>query len=192
MTPRFTVNFRRETYLREVRRTRRRLVALGAWVAYFGVLGLLIGLYALNGASLTHRIDQVERQAAHFRRVPGAPASLSLSEAELGQIERCLANPAQWRDRLVRLATILPPNARLTWVAVNPQNMSNAAEQNRLVIAGELRPAKGQDRMQGVMKIVSALHDDSVFAAGYRNIKLTSTRAAEGSGANAEFVIECR
>jgi hypothetical protein len=73
---------------------------------------------------------------------------------------------------------------------VNPQNQSDATSQNSLVISGALKGTRTGDRIQGVMKIVSSLSADSVFRAGYKNIKLASTRVAEDGGV--EFVIECR
>ena len=72
----------------------------------------------------------------------------------------------------------------------NPDNVSGNADV-KLVITGELRAGAGQDRVQQVMGFVNQLSRDSVFAAGYRNIRLVSTRAlSEGDGA--EFVVECR
>ena len=44
--------------------------------------------------------------------------------------------------------------------------------------------------MQSVMQIVARLRDDRIFAAGYHNIRLASTRVGTDNGA--EFVIECR
>jgi Tfp pilus assembly protein PilN len=188
----FTINFRRDAYLKERARARRRVLLLGMWVAYFGVMGLVIGLYGLNCVSLTRRVHQTERQAARLRQAQGSHRERSIREAELTQVERYLANPRRWRDRLTRLAQILPPNVKLTSLAVNPQNLSGTSDQNRLIISGELRAAPNQDRMQSVMKIVSTLHDDSLFSASYKNIKLASTRVSEGPGGLAEFVVECR
>lgn len=192
MSTLFTINFRREAYLKEVARTRRRVLVLGVWVAYFGVLGLLVGLYGLNCASLSRHLWQIERQTARVRQVRGASAEWNVHEAELALVERYVLNPRQWHDRLARLAVLLPPNVRLTSIAVNPQNLSGPAEENKLVISGLLRASAGNDRMQGVMKIVSDLHDDSLFAHSYRNVKLASTKVAPGSSGAAEFVIECR
>jgi hypothetical protein len=192
VSPLFTINFRREAYLRELARTRRRVVILGVWVTYFGALGLMLGLYGLNCASLTGRARQVERQAARLRSSQGASLEWKVQPAELAEVERFVLSPRKWHDRLTRLSAILPPNVRLTSLQVNPQNLSTMAEQNKLVIAGQLRPVAGQDRMQGVMRIITTLHDDSLFARSYRNIKLASTRISETPGAPAEFVIECR
>src|SRR5207249_3205609 len=113
----FTINFRREAYLREVARTRHRVLVLGVWVAYFGVLGVLLGLYGLNCASLSRHLWQIERQTARARQVRGASAEWKVQEAELTQVERYVLNPRQWHDRLARLAILLPPNVRLTSVA---------------------------------------------------------------------------
>ena len=100
-------------------------------------------------------------------------------------------NARKWRDRLTRLAAVLPNNVKIASIAVNPQNLSHPLEQNRLVITGTLRPQAGQDRMQSVMAVVNALHRDSLFSTGYQNVKLSSTRVVE-EGGTAEFVIECR
>ena len=188
----FQINFRREAYLQEVRMARQRVIVLGLWVSYFGVLGVAIGLYGLNLASLVHRTGVIERQAARLQASQGAHRDWSVGPAELAQVETYTNNPRQWRDRLVRITRLLPPNARLHSLAVNPDNLSSPADQNKLVITGELRVPAGMDRMQGVMQLVSALRRDSLFAAGYQNVRLASTRVSEGGGSAAEFVIECR
>lgn len=191
MTPLFTINFRREAYLKEVARARRRVIALGLWVAYFGVLTVVLGLYGLNCAAMTRRVHQIERQARALRQAQGAQA-WRVSQTELGTVERYVESPALWRDRLGRLAVLQPPNARLTSIAVNPQNLSGAQDQNKLVIVGELRGIPGQEKMRSIMAFVNQLHADSVFAVGYRNIRLASTRTVEEGGGVTEFVIECR
>ena len=191
MSTLFTINFRREAHVQEVARSRRRVVMLGAWVAYFGVLAVLLGLYGLNCASLGRRVRQVEHQAARLRQIQDA-GNGTISPADLQQIERFALNPRHWRDRLAHLADLLPPNVRLTSIAVNPQNLANPLDENKLVIIGVLKPAGGKERMGEVMDLVAKLRADSVLAASYQNIKLASTRVSEGPEGTAEFVIECR
>lgn len=186
----FTINFRREAFVQEVSRRRRRVIALGVWVAYFGLLTVVIGLYGLNCASLTTRARMIERQTSLVRRASTSSVTAKIGPTELAQVETFMRSTRLWRDRLDRLGTLLPTDAKLVSVNVNPQNMSDAASRNALVIAGQLHNTAGQDRMQGVMKIVSALQADSVFGASYHNIKLSSTRVAEDG--SAEFEIECR
>lgn len=188
--PLFTINFRREVYQRELARARRRVMLVGLWVSYFGVVAVLLGLYGLNCASLTRRVHQIERQAAFLRESQGQ-REWTLRDTEVNQVTSTAGNARKWRDRLTRLATVLPNNVKIASIAVNPQNLSHPLEQNRLVITGTLRPQAGQDRMQSVMAVVNALHRDSLFATGYQNVKLSSTRVVE-EGGTAEFVIECR
>lgn len=187
MTPTFTINFRRELFQRERAKVRRRAAALGLWLAYFGALAIVLGLYALNTASLARRTATLERQAERLRSQPlGGEWRPGRPEADV--VERALLDGARWRDRLARLAQLLPGNARLTEVHFNPDNVSGAPP--RLVISGELRPTGG-DRMQQVLAFVGTLSRDSLFSAGYTNVRLVTTRASV-SGAEAEFVIECR
>jgi hypothetical protein len=113
-----------------------------------------------------------------------------LRPAELALVERYVLNPRRWRDRLRHLGAALPPNARLTLLAVNPQNLSDASARDLLVVTGTLRGQDADARMQNVMRIVGQLRADSVFSSGYRNIKLASTRVHEDG--TAEFTIECR
>lgn len=194
MSTLFTINFRREAYLEAVKRARRRVLALGVWVAYFGVLGVLLGLYTLNAAALSVQVRQLERQTARVRQLQGAAGSWKLSSTDLAQIERFVQNPRAWHDRLTRLTVVLPPDVRLGSVAVNPQRVSGARDAERLVLTGQLRSAggAGQDRMQGVMRLLTTLQRDSLFSRSYKNIKLVSTRIVEDRGGTAEFVIECR
>jgi hypothetical protein len=167
------------------------VIALGVWVAYFGVLAILVGLYGLNAVALSRHTRQIERQTARARQLQGVAGNWKVGQQELNQVENYIRNPRQWHDRLARLATILPPNVRLASMVVNPQNVSGSPDENKLVITGQFKPAPGQDRMQGVMKIVSTIHGDSLLKQSYQNVRLASTRAVETDGA-AEFVIECR
>ena len=192
MSALFTINFRREAYQREVAHARRRMVLLGGWVAYFGALAVVLGLYGLNCASLTRRSSQIERQATRLRALQKSHPDWTIGAAELVAAEQFHANPRRWRDKLIRFATLLPPNAIIHSIAVNPDNLQGAQEQNKLVITGELKVPPGQDRMRGVVQLVSALHADSLFASGYQNIRLASSRVSDAGGPVTEFVIECR
>jgi Tfp pilus assembly protein PilN len=192
MSPVFTVNFRREAYRLELTRTRQRAVAVGIWVAYFGVLVIVLGLYGLNCASLNQRTHLIEAQSARIQTRSDSTAAWLPGPAELAQVERSLANPRHWQIRLVRLATLLPGDAQLTSVSANPDNQSGGADQERLLIAGILRPAPGQDRMQGIMALVAALHSDSLFSGQYRTIRLVESRIGGDADAPADFRIECR
>jgi len=192
MSPVFTVNFRREAYRLELARTRRRAVALGLWLAYFGILAIVLGLYGLNCASLTQRTRMLETQNTRMQTRRDPALGWRPGPTELGQVERVLANPRHWQARLARLATVLPGNAILTSVTVNQDNLSGAADQERLLLAGVLRPTPGQDRMQSIMALVAALHSDSLFSAQYRTIRLVESRIGGGADALAEFRIECR
>jgi hypothetical protein len=191
VTPQFTINFRREAYRQEVARARRRVIALGVWVAYFGVIVIILGLYGLNCGMLSRRVRQIERQTTMLRGAQGARIQWSFGAKELSAVERYVLNPRRWRDRLARLAELVPPNVRLTSVSVNPHGSSGTTDRNTLVIVGTLRGGAGQDRMQDVMGVVARLREDSLFARGYRNVRLASSRVLEDAGA-AEFTIECR
>ena len=190
--PVFTVNFRREAYRQELARTRRRTVALATWLGYFGAMAVVFGLYALNLASLAQRTRQLENQNATLRATQGPAATWKPGPADLALAERGLASAPRWGARLQRLAALLPPNAMLTTVIVNPDNMADPAEQEKLVITGLLKAAPGQDRMQGIMALVSALHGDPVFSAQYRVIRLAESRIIGGPETPAEFKIEFR
>ncbi len=192
MSPVFTVNFRREAYQLEMARTRRRTVAVGTWVAYYGALAVVLGLYGLNLVTLAQRTQQLERQNASLRNTQAAAPAWKPAPADILLAQNALASPALWHRRLERLAALLPPNAALTNVTVNPDNLADPAEQEKLAVTGLLRPLPGQDRMAGIMGLVSALHADSAFAAQYRSVRLAESRIAGEGNAPAEFRIECR
>ena len=177
MSPVFTVNFRREAYRLELARTRRRTVAVGVWVAYFGVLTVVLGLYGLNCASLDQRARLLATQNTRAQTSHDPTTAWQPGTAELAQVEHTLANPRRWQVRLTRLAALLPAEAILTSVSANPDNLSDAAD---------------QDRMQGIMALVAALHADSAFAAQYRTIRLVESRTGGGADAPVDFRIECR
>lgn len=185
----YAINFHRQAYLRDLALARRRVIMLGVWVAYFGGMGVLMGLYGLNCISLRQRLNQLQRDSSRLRSQQVA-GDWNVRPVEVDLVEGYVRNPRQWRDRLLRLATILPPNARLSSMSVNPQNLSTPEEANKLVVTGIVTTAGSTDRMQSVIQIVSAMQHDSVFAAGYSNIKLASTRVSDAGGA--EFVVECR
>ena len=191
MSTLFHINFRREAYLREMARTRRRVVALGVWVAYFGLLAVMLGLYGLNCRQLGRRVRQLERQTARIGAVAGSQTEWNLKPAEIARVERYRLNPKHWRDRLTRLAAVLPPDVRITSLHVNPTEGSAPADENALVITGEVRTGN-QDRMQSVMRVVQMFHADSLFSRDYKNIRLGSTRVYDGEHGGTEFTIECR
>jgi Tfp pilus assembly protein PilN len=189
--PVFTINFRREVYRRELARARRRMVALGVWVTYFGILAVVIGLYGLNCASLTRRIRAIERQAERARAAQALSSTSKLDATQLLEIEQFHQSPARWRDRLTRLAELLPGNAAIQSVAINPDNLPGPADRNKLEIVGRLR-GPDADRTAAVVDLVSKLQRDSLFAAGYANVRLLSSRAVPGEAPVTEFTIECR
>lgn len=189
MNATFTINFRREVFQRERARARRRAVRLGMWLAFLGALAVVLGLYALNAISLARRTASLERQVEFRRRQP-ASSDWRPGPPEVELLARSLRDVSDWRDRLARLAELVPPNARVTDVQFNPDNASGGATR-KLVLTGELRPTGGGDRMQQVLSFVGTLSADSIFSAGYANVRLVTTRAS-ATGEGAEFVIECR
>lgn len=184
----FAINFRREAYRREQAKTRRRAARLGLWVLYFGALGVVLGLYGLNLVSLSARLRLVERQIALLEQRP-AGGQWRPGTAVTGQLDRYVRDPRQWRDRLARLPQVLPDNAQLKALEFNPDNVSGATDV-KLVITGEMHGGTGGTRVDEVIAFVTRLARDSVFTAGYRNVRSLGTRAASDGGT--EFTVECR
>src|SRR6202795_4234156 len=100
MSQLFSINFRREAYLLEVTRTRRRAMSLGVWLTYFGVMALTLGLYGLDGIALMGRTAQNERQAARLKALEDTNGDARIEGAELTTIDRYVSNPRNWRQRL--------------------------------------------------------------------------------------------
>lgn len=189
MNPVFTINFRREAYLKELARARRRVLSIGLWLTYFGVLGVILGVYGLNCASLAQRTRLVERQSARLKALRDAGQEWRPSTTDLADVERRATDVRAWRDKLARLPEILPPNTRVTAFQFNPDAVSGGP--TKLVLTGRLRVESGQDRMQGVMTFVNALSRDSLFSRTWPNVRLVTTRATD-SGEATEFVVELR
>ncbi len=192
MSPVFQINFRREAYQKDIARARRRVLMLGLWVAYFGAIAEVRGLYGLNCAVVARRADLVARQTERLRQAQSAVADTRLSAADLALVERYVSNPRLWRDRMVRLAALLPPNVRLTSLTVGQKGLESPGGSDMLTIGGVMRPAAGEDRMRAVMNLAGTLRADSAFSAGYGTIRLASTRIFGGSDPTTEFTIECR
>ncbi len=191
--PLFTINFRRASWEQSRAEARRRVVRLGVGVAYAGVVGILLGLFGLNCALMSSRTTALERRVQRLRVARAAAPELRLDPADVTLVQRAAANPRLWRDKLARLAELLPPNARLTSLAVNPDRAAAPAEQLRLVISGTIRTGPERDRVQPVVRLVESLRRDAVFAAGFQNLKLISSRVPDAEGAAVvEFVVECR
>lgn len=184
----FQINFRREAFRRERERARARVVRLGSWLAYFGVLAVVLGLYALNLASLDSRTRGLERMAVRMRALEAGGGDWRPREEDMLEIQGHAVDAGLWRDRLVRVGRVLPTTARLTSLQWNPDNLSGGDA--RLLLNGICRVPSGQDRMQSVMTFVSALQADTLIATSFRNIRLVSTSATESG--DARFVIECR
>lgn len=192
MSAHFGINFRREAYQREVARVRRRVTALGIWVSYFGVVAVITGLFVLNGIALHRRVRDLDSRIRQFESARATFQPWDLPAGELQRVEEFLRNPRLWQVRLVRLAALTPPNVTVTALEVNPNHLPGKEHDSELVISGTLRPRSGEDRMQGIMSYVAALHGDPGFAAGYSTVKLTQSQAEGGSGSDATFTIECR
>jgi Tfp pilus assembly protein PilN len=186
----FTINFRREVFVRERARVRARLFALGGWLLYFGLLVVVVGLYTLNCASLLRRVASLQRQTQRLQSAQGTPQDWTVDQTQLAAVERFESNPRRWRDKLLRITALLPEHVALTSLAVNPENSSNAADQDKLVLSGQMRATPGQDATRGVVQLVSLLQKDKVFASGYQTIKLTQSRAVPGNP-HTELGIEC-
>lgn len=185
----FSINFRREAFQKEQARARQRVVRLGLWLTYFGALGVVMGLYGLNCASMATRTRTLERQTERLRQVQQDEHVWKPSPEDATQAQAALLNSRLWRDRLARLSEVLPPGARIHSLQYNPDNTSGAGA--KFVITGEIRSA-GRDRMQSVMGFVDALSRDSVFTVGFSAVRLATTRASSAGGDEAEFVVECR
>lgn len=192
MTLLFNINFRREMFRRERERVVQRAVTLGIWVAFFGVMAVVLGLYALNWVALDEQIRTAESRTERMKTSPLIHERLAIGATELAQVESALQNPRRWRRRMERLSAILPADAALTSVSVNPNNLQSEQDQNQLVIVGVMRAPSGQDRIGSVMQFVSALRADSVFSPGYESIKLAKSSMSEGPPPVIDFTIECR
>ncbi len=184
----FTINFRREAFRRERARARERVIRLGIWLAYFGVIGISMGLYAMNAFSLGTRTVNLERMATRMRALESGHGDWRPREEDVIEIQRHAVDTGLWRDRLSRIGRVLPASARLTSLQWNPDNSSGV--DSKLVLAGMCRVPSGQDRMQSVMTFVHALQADTMMSASFRNIRLVTTSATEAG--DARFVIECR
>ena len=188
----FTINFRREMFERAAARSRQRILRLAGWLGYFGVVALVIWSYSLNYRAMVRRTRQIERQTEQFTASQNLPRKVPLDAAQVTAIERFHMSPHRWRDKLARLAALLPGNAALTSVAVNPTGSAQSTEQNKLVIVGSLKGETGEDPMRGVVQLVATLQADSAFAAGYQSIKLAQSHASSSTAGVAEFTVECR
>jgi hypothetical protein len=192
MPPYFQINFRREAFKRERERSRRRLLAIAAWATYFGVAALLIGLYVLNLQTVQMRADALEHQVSSARHdsTHSAAWQPGATEAEFVRAQR--QSTRLLSRRLDRLARLLPPNAALTSVAENPNNLADASAKSLLVITGTMRTSGGEGGMRSVVQMVSTLSSDSVFARGFSSIQLASSQAMEKGPPAIQFVVECR
>ena len=185
----FTINFRREAHEKELARARARVTALGAWVAYFGLMALILGLYALNALAFSNRVAMMERQAARSGQ-QGESKDWALSSGEIATLADYAESLDRSRDRLRRLGQLLPPTVRLKSVNYNPDNLSGV-NTKKMIIIGVLKADAGQDRMKSVVSLASTLSADSTFRLGFHTVKLASTSVPEGPGP-AEFTIECQ
>lgn len=185
----FAINFRREDFRRERANARRRAVGLGARLAYFGVLSLMLGLYGLNCSELRTRTRNLDRQLARQRsqHLAGAPWKPAPSDAALA--EPWVADLSRWRDVLARLPDLLPEGARLTSLRFNPEGVSGG--ERPLLLTGVLRVDSRRDRMSGVTDFVEVVARDSVFSSQFKSVRLLSTRSLQNSP-DAEFELECR
>ncbi len=186
----FAINFRRQAWQREQARQRQRVFRIGAWVAWFGVFALALGLHLLNTTALRRRVTILEQQIARVQERSGPEPEWKPSPADLARVERYVRNPRQWSRRLSRLSALLPPDAIVTAIDVNPGNVSGGPAEEMIVVTGILRG--GSEPMGRIMAFVSGLQSDPAFSTGYGNIRLVSSRALTGPGGGFEFTLEAR
>lgn len=189
MSPVFEINFRREAFRRERAEARRRAIGLGVWLAYFGGLGVLLGLYGLNCSELVTRTRQLHRQITRQRALQVGGADWVAGPNEAAAVEPWVADAGRWRDLLGRLPRLLPEGARLTAIHYNPEDISGG--DRKLVLYGILHVDGRRDRMASVTDFVGVIAKDSLFAARFRSVRLVSTRTRE-VGDDAEFQVECK
>jgi len=189
--PVFTINFRREMFEREVARSRQRIIHLAGWMGYFGLFGLLLWSYVLNMQGMARRTHMIERQTDQFVAAQNLPRKVPLDASQVSAIERFHGSPRLWRDKLARLATLLPGSAVVKSIGLNPAGSNQAADQNRFVVTGSLRGAAGDDPMRKVVELVAVLQADSAFSSGYKSIKLSQSHADATVKGSTEFTIEC-
>jgi hypothetical protein len=188
----FSINFRREVFRRERERSRARLFQLGGWVSYFGLMALLIGLYGLNCQWVTDHAHNVESQVDRMRK-GAASGAWQPSASQVQDIQGKRENAARWRERLERLSALMPPQAILSSVAVNPNNLPGVADQNLFEITGNMKVRPGTGSSMGeVVGLMSRLKADSVFARGFSSFKLASSEMVEGSPPTVRFTVQCR
>ncbi len=185
----FQVNFRREAFRRQRAEARRRALGLGVRLAYFGALGVALGLYGLNFFELRTRTRHLDRQLASQRLLNVGGADWTPPPAEAAVAEPWVSNMVRWRDLLARLPRLLPEGARLTSFQFNPDGVTGG--ERKLLLFGVLRVDARRDRMAGVTDFVALVSRDSLFAARFKSVRLVSTRSREGS-LDAEFQLECR
>jgi hypothetical protein len=185
----FQINFRREAFRRERAQAQRRVLGLGVWLAYFGTLAVLLGLYGLNCSALGSRTRLMQRQVERQRALRHGEADWMASATEAATVEPWAADVGRWRDLLGRLPRLLPAGARLTGLQWNPDDVSGG--ERKLLLSGELRVPPDRDRTAGVTDLVGVIARDSLFAAHFHSVRLLSTRTRDGGG-DAEFQVECK
>jgi hypothetical protein len=191
MPPYFQINFRREAFKRERERSRRRLLATATWATYFGVMALLIGLYALNLQTVETRTNAIERQVREAQRDAAHQTQWKPGSTEADFVRAQRQSARLWSRRLDRLARLVPPNAALSSVAINPDNVPDASVKNLLVIQGTMRNT-GEGGMRSVVQFVSALSSDSVFSRGFSSIQLAQSQSTDKGPPAVQFTVECR
>jgi len=189
MSAEFQINFRREAFRRDRAEARRRAVGLGVWLTYFGVLGVLLGLYGLNCVALDTRTQQLARQVARQRALRQGGNEWIASPNEVAAVEPWVSDAGRWRDLLGRLPRLLPEGARLTSISFNPDGVTGG--DRKLVLHGVLRVDSRLDRTQRATDFVAVVAHDSLFAAQFKSVRLISTHAHD-TGPEAEFEVECR
>jgi len=189
MSTPFQINFRREAFRRERAEAGRRAFGLGVWLAYFGTLAVMLGLYSLNFSELGARTRQLQRQIARQHALNLGVAAWVPSGDDAAFVEPWAADAGRWRDLLGRLPRLLPAGARLTSLQWNPDDASGG--ERKLLLTGVLRADSKLDRMAGVTDIAGALARDSLFVAHFHSVRLLSTRTHEDSP-DADFQLECR
>lgn len=188
MSPMYRINFRREAFRQQRDAARARVIGLGVWLTYAGMVAVVLGLYGLNLASLADRNRHLQHHLDHLRATPGAERDWRPTADDATAASAWLGDVGRWHALLTRLPSLLPEGARLTSVQWNPDDISGS--DRRLLISGVLHTTAGQDPMARVTDFVGTVGRDSCFAARFHGVRLVSTRTRDTG--EAEFQMECR
>lgn len=189
------INFNRPALEAATQAARRRTLQVSLGVGYLTLLGVLTIYLTMHGLLVQRALLVARTGVGNVRGLESlSEEALQVDPAFLDLMDQISGSDKRWAPRLARLAQLLPANAWIVKLDAGTANVPlGEAKRRRLTFNISATTRNEEDKILFPIHLVETLQKDSTFAAGYTDIRFSSTKVLSGSQAVVvNFDVECR